>query len=98
MNHQNTEQKSVLSPIQEPRDSELGNSDEYSVSASFSLSELKQLVLKHGNAFGVFDSNGDAIAKTGGSEGAYYRHTRHLSHFAISLNERASHCIELDAA
>jgi glycogen debranching enzyme len=88
MNRQKTEQKSVLSPIEEPGDSKLGDSNEYSVSASSSLSELKPLVLKHGNAFGVFDSKGDAIAKPGGSEGVYYCDTRHLSHFAISLNER----------
>jgi glycogen debranching enzyme len=65
-----------------------GDSNAFAVSASVSLSELKPLVLKHGNAFGVFDSKGDAISTPGGTEGVYYRDTRHLSHFAITLNER----------
>jgi glycogen debranching enzyme len=60
----------------------------FAVSASASLSELKPLVLKHGNAFGVFDSKGDAVFTPGGTEGVYYRDTRHLSHFVITLNDR----------
>ena len=55
-----------------------GDSNAFAVSASVSLSELKPLVLKHGNAFGVFDSKGDAISTPGGTEGVYYRDTRHL--------------------
>jgi glycogen debranching enzyme len=88
MNRLKTEQESSSPPVKEPGGSKVGDSSEYSVSASSSLSELKPLVLKHGNAFGVFDSKDDAIAKPGGSEGVYYCDTRHLSHFVISLNER----------
>ncbi len=63
-------------------------SNAFAVSASSSLSELKPLVLKHDNAFGVFDAKGDAVASPGGTEGVYYCDTRHLSHFVITLNDR----------
>ena len=62
--------------------------DAFVVSASSSLSELRPLVLKHGDAFGVFDSKGDALASPGGTHGVYYCDTRHLSHFLITLNDR----------
>ena len=60
----------------------------FAVSASSSLSELRPLVLKHGNAFGVFDTKGDALAFPGSTEGLYYLDTRHLSHFSIAMNGR----------
>ena len=50
----------------EPRAHE---NDAFVVSSSSSLSELKPLVLKHGDAFGVFDSKGDALASPGGTAG-----------------------------
>ena len=58
------------------------------VSASSSLSELRPLVLKHGDSFGVFDAKGDALSSQGGTQGLYYRDTRHLSHFSVTLNDR----------
>jgi hypothetical protein len=78
MNRLKTEQESSSPPVKEPGGSKIGDSSEYSVSASSSLSELKPLVLKHGNAFGVFDSKDDAIAKPGGSEGEPPRVCRRL--------------------
>jgi glycogen debranching enzyme len=62
--------------------------DAFAVSASSSLSELRPLVLKHGDAFGVFDNAGDALAAPVGAQGVYYRDTRHLSNFLITLNDR----------
>jgi glycogen debranching enzyme len=83
-----TAEKSVETVDEKTPEQKNGDSNAFAVSASVSLSELKPLVLKYGNAFGVFDSKGDAISTPGGTEGVYYRDTRHLSHFAITLNER----------
>ena len=58
------------------------------VSASSSLSELRPLVLKYGDSFGVFDTKGDALASQGGTQGLYFRDTRHLSHLSIMLDGR----------
>ena len=79
--------KSVQTSHENPAE-QTGDSNAFAVSASSSLSELKPLVLKHGNAFGVFDSKGDAVSAPGGTEGVYYCDTRHLSHFVITLNDR----------
>ena len=87
MNVQKKAQKGVPTPHSKPAD-QTSDSNAFAVSASSSLSELKPLVLKHGNAFGVFDSKGDAISTPGGTEGVYYCDTRHLSHFVITLNDR----------
>ena len=79
--------KSVQTSHENPAE-QTGDSNAFAVSASSSLSELKPLVLKHGDAFGVFDSKGDAVSAPGGTEGVYYCDTRHLSHFVITLNDR----------
>ena len=62
--------------------------ESFVVSASSSLSELRPLILKYGDSFGVFDTKGDALASQGGTQGLYYRDTRHLSHFSVTLNGR----------
>ena len=56
--------------------------------AAASLLDVRRLVLKHGNSFGVFDNNGDAISAPGSAEGLYHRDTRHLSNFVVTV-ERA---------
>jgi len=60
--------------------------ESFVIAARASLQEIRPLVLKHGDAFGVFDFNGDAIAAPESAEGVYYRDTRHLSHFAVMIN------------
>jgi glycogen debranching enzyme len=88
MNVQETAQKSVPATHGKPTEQKTSDSNTFAVSASTSLSDLKPLVLKHGNAFGVFDSKGDAVSSSGGTEGVYYCDTRHLSHLVITLNDR----------
>jgi glycogen debranching enzyme len=88
MHAEKTAEKSDPTAQEQAPEHKTGDGNAFAVSASVSLSELKPLVLKHGNAFGVFDNKGDAISTPGGTEGVYYRDTRHLSHFAITLNER----------
>ena len=88
MHAHKTAQNSAQAVDEKVSDHKSGDTNAFAVSASVSLSELKPLVLKQGNAFGVFDSKGDAIFRPGGTEGVYYCDTRHLSHFAITLNER----------
>jgi glycogen debranching enzyme len=59
--------------------------DSFAIMTASSLVDVRQLVLKHGDSFGVFDNYGDAIAVGGGAEGLYHRDTRHLSHFAVTI-------------
>ena len=84
--------KSVRTDHEQPAEQKTGESNAFAVSASSSLSELKPLVLKHDNAFGVFDAKGDALASPGGTQGVYYCDTRHLSHFLITVNDRRASC------
>jgi glycogen debranching enzyme len=88
MNVQKKARKSVPTVHGEATAQKTSETNAFAVSASSSLSELNPLVLKHDNAFGVFDSEGDAVSAPGGTEGVYYCDTRHLSHFVITLNDR----------
>ena len=63
-----------------------GSGTEYVIPAVVSLQERRTRTLKHGDGFGVFDPNGDAIAGPGSPEGLYWRDTRYLSHLAITLD------------
>ncbi|WP_085033502.1 amylo-alpha-1,6-glucosidase [Ensifer aridi] len=56
------------------------------VPATASRYERSSRSLKHGDTFAVFDHNGDALASPGNPEGIFHRDTRHLSHFALTLN------------
>jgi len=87
MNARKKAQKSVPTAHGTAAEQKTNEIDAFVVSASSSLSELRPLVLKHGNAFGVFDTKGDALASPGGTQGVYYCDTRHLSHFSITLND-----------
>ena len=57
----------------------------FSVSAAVSLQERRYRTLKSGDTFGVFDHGGDMISQTGSIDGLYYRDTRHLSQFDMTL-------------
>jgi glycogen debranching enzyme len=61
-----------------------GETGPFAIAASTSLQDVRLLVLKHGDGFGVFDSKGDV--EPGGAEGVYYRDTRHLSHFTLAVD------------
>ncbi len=55
------------------------------IAARASLQDARPLILKYGDSFGVFDHNGDALSRPGSAEGLYYRDTRHLSQFAVTI-------------
>ena len=57
----------------------------FAIGAASSLVESAPLVLKHGDAFGVFDKNGDVSVGHESAQGLYYRDTRHLSAFSVTL-------------
>ena len=61
--------------------------DPFAIAASSSLQEFRPLVLKHGDSFGVFDDKGDVLSGRASTQGVYYRDTRHLSHFSVTLGE-----------
>lgn len=58
----------------------------FTIGATSSLVESDLLVLKYGDAFGVFDKNGDISAGEATAEGLYYKDTRHLSALSVTLN------------
>lgn len=59
--------------------------DLWSVQSDTSLQEMSPRALKQGDAFAVFDHHGDAVSGSLSPEGLYYRDTRHLSHFTMSV-------------
>jgi glycogen debranching enzyme len=59
---------------------------QFYIPASASLQERRPRTLKHGDTFGVFDHNGDALFGPGSPEGIYHRDTRHLSHLSLSVD------------
>ena len=60
--------------------------EQFAIAAAESILDVRPLVLKHGDCFGVFDRNGDVLFSPGGAQGLYYRDTRHLSNFALMIN------------
>lgn len=56
------------------------------VPAAVSRYERSSRSLKHGDIFAVFDYLGDAFSSPANPEGIFYRDTRHLSQFVLSLN------------
>ena len=62
-----------------------GPHSQYAIEAGSSLEERKTKTLKHGDTFGVFDSNGDILSGKDNPEGLYHRDTRYLSHLNLSL-------------
>ncbi|MEP9375351.1 amylo-alpha-1,6-glucosidase [Aquabacter sp. CN5-332] len=58
---------------------------QFFIPATASLQERRPRTLKHGDTFGVFDHNGDAISGPGSPEGLYHRDTRHLSHLYLTI-------------
>jgi glycogen debranching enzyme len=69
-----------------PAGAEASGLDQFLVPGTASLQERRPLTLKHGDTFGVFDRNGDIIAGPGSPDGLYYRDTRYLSHFFLTLD------------
>jgi glycogen debranching enzyme len=59
---------------------------DYSIAASVSLQERRPRTLKDGDAFAVFDPNGDALAIPDSPDGLYAHDTRFLSHFYLTLD------------
>jgi glycogen debranching enzyme len=74
----------------ETTSAQLGSEDErhefYAIAAAASLQDVRPLVLKHEDSFGVFDSNGDAHAGPGRPDGFFHRDTRHLSQFFVTFD------------
>ncbi len=60
---------------------------QFFIPAAASLQERRPRTLKHGDAFAVFDHNGDALGGPGSPEGLYYRDTRYLSHLFLTVDD-----------
>jgi glycogen debranching enzyme len=61
------------------------NNQTYAVSAAESLQELRTLTLKSGDAFAVFNRAGDIGANPASPDGIFYKDTRHLSQFLLTI-------------
>jgi len=59
---------------------------EFFIPAGGSLEERRPRTLKSGDMFAVFDPHGDALRTASTPEGIFYRDTRHLSHFQLTLD------------
>src|SRR5690348_10588601 len=63
-----------------------GMGDCYSSAATSGAERRPPRALKHGDTFAVFDGNGDVAGGALDPAGLYYRDTRHLSHFVVSVD------------
>jgi len=59
---------------------------QFFIPAAASLQERRPRILKHGDTFGLFDHNGDALAGAGSPDGLYHLDTRYLSFFSLTIN------------
>lgn len=59
---------------------------QFYIPTNASLQERRPRTLKHGDTFGLFDHNGDAIGAAGSPEGLYHLDTRHLSFLQLSID------------
>ncbi len=59
---------------------------QFFIPAAASLQERRPRVLKHGDTFGLFDHNGDALGGQGNPEGLYHLDTRYLSFFSLTID------------
>ncbi len=62
-----------------------GNVAHFFVPPSASIQERLPRALKNGDAFALFDPHGDALGAMHGPEGIYYRDTRHLSYWRMTI-------------
>ena len=72
--------------------------EQFAIAAASSLQDVRPLVLKHGDGFGVFDGRGDVRPAPGGAQGVYYQDTRHLSGFALTIDGARPAAAQLDPA
>ena len=60
-------------------------SSQYVIGAADSLHGRRALTIKQGDTFAVFNDMGDALQEPGSPEGVFYRDTRHLSHYRLTI-------------
>lgn len=58
---------------------------QFFVPPSASIQERLPPSLKYGDSFALFDAHGDVVGAMQGPEGIYYRDTRHLSYFRLTI-------------
>ncbi len=61
--------------------------DKYYILATSQLADDRIRVLKHGDAFAVFDRRGDIHSLSKNDQGLFHDETRHLSHFQLQLGD-----------
>ena len=58
---------------------------QYQIAATNSLQDRRPQSLKQGETFAVLDQHGDLVAGPGSPDGLYFRDTRHLSAFTLTI-------------
>ncbi len=61
---------------------------QFYIPATTSLLERRPRTLKHGDVFGLFDHHGDIHDGEGSPEGLFYKDTRVLSYFRLTLDDQ----------
>lgn len=61
------------------------NEAHFFVPPSASIQERQPRALKSGDSFALFDPHGDALGAMHGPEGIYYRDTRHISYWRMTI-------------
>ncbi len=59
--------------------------DDYAIVAAESLQEMRNLTMKQGDMFAVFNRTGDIRRGGGSPEGVFHRDTRHLSQLQLTM-------------
>lgn len=67
----------------------ISTNEQYSILAESPRRDERARVLKHGEAFAVFDHFGDIEQEGSGEEGLYHAGTRHLSRFRVLMQGRS---------
>src|SRR5579863_9396673 len=76
--------KTAAQPASVPKHTE----EPFYITAAQSATRLRR-VLKHNDAFAVYDGHGDFGAAPGGADGLFFRDTRFLSRLQLLINDGA---------
>ena len=69
----------------EPHPTPAGNDSQHQVQSTSSIQDQKLRAVKHGDAFALFNTLGDIAGTENAPEGIYYRDTRHLSFWRMTI-------------
>lgn len=63
----------------------IGPDEQHQVQSATSIQEQELRAVKHGDSFALFDTHGDVVGTEGTPEGVYFRDTRQLSFWRLTI-------------